>query len=52
MATRRRRKTAEMKELKPKIKVRLDNKTIITIRDMTKLEFWKEKFPDAVVISQ
>lgn len=41
-----------MKELKPKIKVRLDNKTIITIRDMTKLEFWKEKFPNAVVISQ
>ncbi len=52
MATRRRRKKDEMKELKPKIKVRLDNKTIITIRDMTKLEFWKEKFPNAVVISQ
>jgi hypothetical protein len=52
MATkRRRRKSDEVKELKPKIKVRLDNKTIITIRDMGKLDFWKEKFPDAVVIS-
>lgn len=47
----RRKKTDAMKELKPKIKVRLDNKTIITIRDMTKLAFWKERFPDAVVIS-
>ncbi len=51
MATRRRKKVEEIKELDPKIKVRLDNKTIITIRDMTKLAFWKERFPDAVVIS-
>ncbi len=48
----RRRKKDAVKELDPKIKVRLDSKTIITIRDMAKLEFWKEKFPNAVVISQ
>jgi len=46
----RARKSSKVKELKPKIKVRLDNKTIITIRDMGKLDFWKEKFPDAMVI--
>ncbi len=47
---RTRTKKSKVKELKPKIKVRLDSKTVITIRDMTKLEFWKEKFPNAVVI--
>lgn len=45
-----RAKKSKIKELKPKIKVRLDNKTIITIRDMTKFDFWKEKYPDAAVI--
>jgi len=46
-----RKKKTKIKELKPKIKVRLDSKTVITIRDMAKLDFWKEKFPNAVVIS-
>lgn len=45
-----RKKKDNVKELQPKIKVRLDAKTIITIRDMAKLDFWKEKFPNAVVI--
>ena len=40
----------KVKELKPKIKVRLDSKTVITIRDMAKLDFWKEKYPKAVII--
>jgi len=46
----RARKNTKVKVLKPKIKVRLDSKTVITIRDMEKLEFWKEKFPEAMVI--
>lgn len=46
----RARKSDDVKVLKPKIKVRLDNKTVITLRDMDKLAFWKEKFPDAAVI--
>jgi len=46
----RRKKTDKIKELQPKIKVRLDHKTVITVRDMAKFEFWKEKFPDAVII--
>lgn len=46
----RTRKSSKVKELKPRIKVRLDSKTVITIRDMGKLEFWKEKFPDAIII--
>ena len=46
----RTRKSSEVKELKPKFKVRLDSKTVITIRDMAKLDVWKEKFPDAMVI--
>lgn len=46
----RARKSKKVKELKPKFKVRLDNKTVITIRDMSKLEFWKEKYPEASII--
>ncbi len=47
----RKKKAEDAKELMPNIKVRLDGKTIITIRDMAKFDFWKEKFPNAVVIS-
>lgn len=50
MAGTRSRKKAKIKELKPKIKVRLDNKTIITLRDKSKFEFWKEKYPGAVIL--
>jgi len=32
------------------IRVRLDHKTIITIKDMAKLSFWKERYPKAVVL--
>lgn len=45
-----RRKKNVVKELHEKIRVRLDNKTIITIKDMSKLDFWKEKYPNAKVI--
>ncbi len=33
-----------------KIRVRLDHKTIITIKDLAKLDFWKEKYPKAVIL--
>ena len=45
-----RKKKAE-KELQPNIKVRLDYKTVITIKDMDKFAFWKEKYPNAEVIT-
>ena len=45
------RKKKDEKELQPNIKVRLDYKTVITIKDMEKLAFWKEKYPNAEVIS-
>lgn len=45
------RKKKEEKELQPNIKVRLDYKTVITIRDIRKLAFWKEKYPNAEVIT-
>lgn len=32
------------------IRVRLDHKTIITIKDMAKFNFWKERYPKAVVM--
>ena len=32
------------------ITVRLNKKTIITIRDMSKFDYWKEKYPEAVVL--
>ena len=34
-----RRKKAE-KELQPNIKVRLDRRTVITVRDSSKLAYW------------
>ena len=33
------------------IKVRLDHRTIITLSDLKKLAFWKERYPLAEVIS-
>ena len=38
------------KELQPNIKVRLDRRTVITVRDREKLEFWKSKYPALEVI--
>ena len=38
------------KELQPNIKVRLDRRTVITVRDQEKLEFWKEKYPALEVL--
>jgi hypothetical protein len=38
------------KELQPNIKVRLDRRTVITVRDQEKLEFWKEKYPELEVL--
>lgn len=32
------------------IKVRLDQRTIITLSDLKKLAFWKERYPQAEVI--
>jgi hypothetical protein len=40
------------KELQPNIKVRLDRRTIITVRDRAKLDFWKEKYPALEVIEE
>lgn len=37
--------------IKSKIKIRLDHKTIITLKDMTKFEYWKNLYPQAVIIS-
>ena len=33
------------------IKVRLDQRTVITLSDLNKLAFWKERYPHAEVIS-
>lgn len=38
------------KELQPNIKVRLDRRTVITVRDQEKLAFWKEKYPSLEII--
>ncbi len=32
------------------IKVRLDQRTVITLSDLKKLAFWKERYPQAEVI--
>ena len=46
-----RRKKSE-KELQPNIKVRLDRRTVITVRDRSKLEYWKEKFPGLEILEE
>ena len=43
-------KKKKVKERQPKIKVRLDSRTIITVRDESKLDFWREKYPNLEVI--
>ena len=38
-------------KIKNKIKIRLDHKTIITLKDMTNFDYWKNLYPQAVIIS-
>ena len=40
------------KELQPNIKVRLDRRTVITVRDQEKLAFWKEKYPNLEILEE
>jgi hypothetical protein len=35
----------------PAIKIRLDYKTVITVKDTQQLEKWKERYPDAKIIT-
>lgn len=35
----------------PAIKIRLDYKTVITVKDAQQLEKWKERYPDAKIIT-
>ena len=37
--------------IKKRVKIRLDHKTIITLKDMTRFDYWKNLYPNAVVIS-
>jgi len=51
-------KTKEIKKIseviidnRPKIKIQLDYKTIITLRSMGAFEIWKDKYPEAKIIN-
>lgn len=35
-----------------RIKVRLDKRTIITLKDLSALDFWKERYPNLQVITK
>ncbi len=35
----------------PAIKIRLDYKTVITVKDTQQSEKWKERYPDAKIIT-
>jgi len=37
-------------DLRPKIKIQVDNRTVITVRSMEAYKAWKERYPDAVLI--
>ncbi len=43
---------SKLKEAAKKIKVRLDNRTTITLSNLKSLEFWKERYPNLEIISQ
>ncbi len=49
MASKRRSK--KTKELNPKYKVKLDGRTIITIKDLSLLAFWKQRYPQAELMA-
>jgi hypothetical protein len=38
-------------EISKLIKVQLDHRTLITITNMKAFQIWKEKFPDAKIVS-
>ena len=44
------RKKKKVKVLQEKIRIRLDYKTIITLRDLDALDAWLQKYPQAKVI--
>lgn len=46
------KKKKKTKELQPNIKVRLDGRTVITVRDPSKLEFWREKYPKLEILDE
>ncbi|MGD1847192.1 MAG: hypothetical protein ACFB10_17515 [Salibacteraceae bacterium] len=51
MSQKTKRKKAIVEDTRPTIRVRLDHKTIITVRDMQALSMWKEKYPDLKVLA-
>lgn len=38
-------------KIKKRIKIRLDHKTVITLKDMTRFDYWKDLYPNAIIIS-
>jgi hypothetical protein len=46
------KKKKKIKELQPNIKVRLDGRTVITVRDPSKLDFWREKYPKLEILEE
>lgn len=37
-------------DLRPKIKIQVDSRTMITVRSMDAFKAWKERYPDAMII--
>jgi hypothetical protein len=46
----KRTKKKEEKVPQPNIRVKLDYKTIITLKDNSKLAFWKERYPQLEIL--
>jgi hypothetical protein len=42
----------KIKEAAKKIKVRLDNRTTITLASIASLELWKERYPNLKIITK
>lgn len=35
---------------RPKIKIKLDHKTTVTVRSINAYKVWKDKYPEAIII--
>ena len=37
-------------DLRPKIKIQIDSRTMITVRSMDAFKAWKERYPEALIV--
>ena len=51
MARKKKNKILKREDIKPKIRIRLDKRTIISVKNMEMFKIWKQKYPDARILA-